>query len=135
DAPAGELVRQSVTHEFAQRMPHTDKWRYKGKTVMLIDERTTSQAEHTGLYLEASNGTKFVGSPTAGANGDVTNFCVPGGIWINFTGQGVRHADGRQLQRVGLVPDREVRATLRGIRAGGDEGLDKALEYLQSRDR
>ena len=35
-------------------------------TVMLIDERTISQAEHTGLFLEAANGTKFIGSPTTG---------------------------------------------------------------------
>src|SRR5262249_44966585 len=38
------------------------KKKYLGKTVMLIDQRTMSQAEHTGLFLEAANGTKFVGS-------------------------------------------------------------------------
>jgi C-terminal processing protease CtpA/Prc len=97
---------------------------------MLIDERAISQAEHTGLFLEAANGTKFIGSPTAGANGDVTSFCVPGGIWISFTGQAVRHADGRQLQRVGLQPDIAVRPTLKGIRAGKDEVLERAVEYL-----
>lgn len=31
---------------------------------MLIDERTQSQAEYTGLFLEAANGTQFVGTPT-----------------------------------------------------------------------
>jgi C-terminal processing protease CtpA/Prc len=131
DAPISDLATQFVTHTFFQQIPNTDKWRYKGKTVMLIDERTKSQAEHTGLFLEAANGTKFVGSPTAGANGDVTNFCVPGGIWIWFSGQAVRHADGRQLQRVGLEPDVEVQPTLKGIREGKDEVLQKAIEYLQ----
>ena len=97
---------------------------------MLIDERTLSQAEHTGLFLEAANGTKFIGSPNGRANGDVTTFCVPGGIWISFTGQAVRHADGRQLQRVGLQPDIEVRPTVKGIRAGKDEVLDRAVRYL-----
>ena len=131
DGPLGDLTHQSVEHSFYQTIPHTDKWRYKGKTVMLMDERTLSQAEHTGLFLESANGTKFIGSPTAGADGDVTNFCVPGGFFIYFTGQAVRHADGRQLQRVGLVPDVEVHPTLKGIRAGRDEVLEKALEYLQ----
>jgi hypothetical protein len=134
DVPMGEVATQYVTQTFLQQIPHTDKWRYKGRTVMLIDERTMSQAEHTGLFFETANGTKFVGSPTAGANGDVTNFCVPGGIWIYFTGQAVRHADGRQLQRIGLVPDVEVRPTIRGIRAGKDEVLDMAIDYLRSRD-
>jgi C-terminal processing protease CtpA/Prc len=108
-----------------------NKSRYHGKTVMLVDERTISQAEHTGLFLEAANGTKFIGSPTQGANGDVTNLSVPGGIYVRFSGQGVWHADGRQLQRLGLQPTVEVRPTLLGIRAGKDEVLEVAIEYLK----
>ena len=75
----------------------------------------------------------FIGSATCGANGDVTNFIVPGGIQIGFTGQSVRHNDGRQLQRVGLVPHVEVQPTIRGIREGRDEVLEKAIEYPQGR--
>lgn len=117
---------------FEQQVGTTDKPLYHGKTVMLVDERTMSQAEHTGLFFEAANGTKFVGSQTAGANGDVTNLVLPGGYYVSFSGHDVRHADGRQLQRVGLVPDVEVHPTLAGIRAGRDEVLDRALEYLRS---
>lgn len=68
--------------------------------------------------------------PTTGANGDVTWFPVPGGIRINFSGHDVRWPDGRQLQRVGLKPDVEVAPTIAGIRAGRDEVLEKAVEYL-----
>jgi C-terminal processing protease CtpA/Prc len=115
---------------FSQPIPETEKPKYTGKTVMLIDERAISQAEHTGLFLEAANGTKFVGTPTAGANGDVTSFTLPGGIRAGFTGHDVRHADGRQLQRVGLVPDVQVAPTIEGLRAGKDEVLDRAVEFL-----
>ena len=104
---------------------------YQGPTVMLIDERTMSQAEHAGLYLKAANGTRFVGSRTAGANGEITAFTLPGGITVGFTGQAVTHADGRQLQRVGLIPDIVVRPTIGGIRAGADEVLDEALRHLR----
>jgi C-terminal processing protease CtpA/Prc len=131
DLPNGELFSSQEVTTFLQRLPRTDKWRYHGKTVMLIDERAVSQAEHIGLFLEAANGTKFIGSPTQGANGDVTNFSLPGGIRVYFSGQGVWHADGRQLQRVGLQPEIEVHPTLAGIRAGRDEVLDKAIEYLE----
>ena len=131
DLPNGELFSSQEVKTFLQRLPRTDKWRYHGRTVMLIDERAVSQAEHTGLFLEAANGTKFIGSPTQGANGDVTNFSLPGGIRVYFSGQGVWHADGRQLQRVGLQPEIEVHPTLAGIRAGRDEVLDKAIEYLE----
>jgi len=132
DLPNGDLFRSDEVSTFFQAIPPTGKWRYHGKTVLLIDERTISQAEHTGLFLEAANGTKLVGSPTQGANGDVTNLSVPGGIYVRFSGEGVWHADGRQLQRVGLQPDVEVRPTLAGIRTGKDEVLDKAIGYLQN---
>jgi C-terminal processing protease CtpA/Prc len=103
---------------------------YKGKTVMLIDERAVSQSEHTGLFFEAANGTTFIGSPTMGANGDITTLTLPGGFVIPFSGHDVRHADGRQLQRVGLVPHIEVRPTIKGIRDGRDEVLDRARKFL-----
>ena len=105
-------------------------WRYKGSTVLLIDERAISQAEHTGLFLKAASDITFVGGGTTGANGDVTEFILPGGITVRLTGQNVRFPDGRQLQRIGLVPDIEVRPTVRGFRAGRDEVLEKAIAYL-----
>jgi C-terminal processing protease CtpA/Prc len=123
---------ETTTYSFSQPIPATDKWRYKAPTVMLIDERTISQAEHTGLFFEASNGTKFVGTPTSGANGDVTLFSVPGGIHVTMTGHDVRHADGRQLQRVGLQPDVFIAPTIAGIAAGRDEVLDRAVEFIKT---
>jgi C-terminal processing protease CtpA/Prc len=128
--PDTPYLQQWITQTILQRLP-TKELRYRGRTVMLIDERTQSAGEHYGLALEAAKGTKFVGSPSAGANGEVTSFWVPGGIQIHFSGWAVRHADDRQLQRVGLLPDIEVKPTIAGIRSGKDEVLDKALEYLQ----
>lgn len=103
---------------------------YPGRTVMLVDERSMSQAEHTGLYLKAANGTTFVGSRTSGADGQITSIAVPGGIAVGFTGQRVRFPDGRQLQRIGLIPDVEVKPTIAGIRDGRDEVLEAALRFL-----
>ena len=118
---------------FEQRIPASEKWRYKGKTAMLIDERAISQSEHSGLFYKTANDTVFIGGPTTGANGDVTWFAVPGGIRINFSGHDVRWPDGKQLQRVGLKPDVEVLPTIAGIRAGRDEVLEKAVEYLSGK--
>lgn len=121
----------NVRYKFFQEMPRADVPLYRGKTVMLIDERAISQSEHSGLFFEAANGTTFIGSPSAGANGDVTNLVLPGGISMTFTGHDVRHLDGRQLQRVGLRPQVFVRPTLGGLQSGRDEVLDKALEFLR----
>jgi C-terminal processing protease CtpA/Prc len=118
------------TLQFVQDLPLAEGPIYRGKTVMLIDERAISQSEHTGLFFEAANGTEFIGTPTSGANGDVTYFPVPGGITVRFAAHDVRHADGRQLQRIGLVPDVLVAPTLQGIRDGRDEVLERAERYL-----
>ncbi len=130
-SPMTPDTTERVTVEFTQALDHTDKWRYLKPTVMLIDERTISQAEHTGLFLEAANGTTFIGSPTTGANGDVTAIALPGGVTMSFTGQSVRHADGRQLQRVGLVADVLVRPTIAGVQARRDEVLERAVLHLE----
>lgn len=131
DGSNGNIPRQSITNNFVQSIPPAGKWRYMGITIMLIDERTQSQAEHTGLFLKAANGTKFIGGRTSGANGDVTNFYVPGEINISFSGQSVKYADGQQLQRIGLIPDIEVRPTIKGIQAEKDEVLERAIVFLQ----
>jgi C-terminal processing protease CtpA/Prc len=133
ESTGGQLVKQRGALQFEQRVPRSGNWRYTGSTVMLIDERAVSQSEHTGLFLRAANGTKFVGSPTSGANGDVTSFFVPGDIRIWLTGDSASHPDGRQLQRVGLAPDVEVRPTIDGVRNGRDEVLERAVDYLNGR--
>ena len=117
---------------FMQELPTSDKWVYPGKIVVLIDEHAISQSEHTALFFEAAAGAKFIGSRTAGANGDVTQLSIPGGLTLYFTGHDVRHADGRQLQRVGIVPDIEVRPTIAGIRAGKDEVLERAIRFIET---
>jgi len=116
-----------LSMSFSQAVPETDQDPYTGKVFVLIDGGAISQAEHTCLFFESVADVTFVGSPTMGANGDVTVFLVPGGISVSLTGEGVRHADGRQLQRVGIQPDVYVEPTIEGIRSGRDEVLEKAV--------
>jgi C-terminal processing protease CtpA/Prc len=130
DVSRGSLLTSTASYFFVQKLPTSDKWKYQGKTVMLIDERTMSQAEHTGLFFEVANKTEFIGTPSAGANGDVTNFVVPGGVTISFSGHDVRHANGGKLQRLGLQPAVTVAPSVKGIRTGHDEVLEKAIEYV-----
>ncbi|HXX23251.1 MAG TPA: S41 family peptidase [Terriglobia bacterium] len=129
----GSIASQRTITTSLQSISPSSEWKYGMKTVMLIDERAQSFAEETGLMLKSANQTTFIGTPTAGADGNVTNLYVPGGILIQFTGVGVTYPDGRQLQRVGLIPDIEVAPTIAGIRSGRDEVLEAALEFLRRR--
>lgn len=138
--PAAEFLQPLVARgmvghaatRFVQPLPEEDVERYRGRTIMLVDHRTISQAEHTGLFFAAANGTRFVGSPSAGANGDVTSHVLPDGLQIWFTGQAVVPIDRPPLQRVGLQPDLPMMPTVAGVRAGEDEVMQAAIDQLVS---
>jgi C-terminal processing protease CtpA/Prc len=116
---------------FAQKIPERKGDAYKGKVIMLINEDAISQSEHTCMFFEAATDVTFIGTPTAGANGDVTFMVLPGNLQVSFTGHNVRHADGRQLQRVGIQPTIRVAPTIRGTIEKRDEILERAVRYLQ----
>ncbi len=131
-----DLTNAGVEYRFDQLFPAGGTpWQYDGAIVVLIDEKAVSQSEHTCLFFaSAYDDVTFVGSPTNGANGDVTGLPLPGGIWVNFSGHDVRHADGAQLQRAGIQPDVQAAPTIAGVRAGRDEVLEAAIAHLRARE-
>ncbi len=107
--------------------------RFEGEVVILVDEATQSQGEYTAMALRASPHATIYGSPTAGANGNVTQIPLVGGIAAVITGIGMYHPDGRQTQRLGLAPDVIVVPTHAGILNGRDEVLDAAVSAALGR--
>jgi C-terminal processing protease CtpA/Prc len=105
---------------------------YKGKVVILINEITQSQAEYTTMALRTAPRATVIGSTTAGADGNVSQFFLPGGISTMISGIGVYYPDGRETQRVGIIPQIVVKPTVKGIAEGRDEVLEKALEIINS---
>lgn len=105
---------------------------YKGKIVILINEETQSQAEYTVMAFRTAPNATVIGSTTAGADGNVSIFTLPGGITTMISGIGVYYPDGRETQRVGIIPDFEVKPTINGIKEGRDELLEKAIEIINS---
>lgn len=105
---------------------------YKGKTVILIDERTQSQAEYTTMALRTAPNAIVMGSQTAGADGNVSMIYFPGGFGSYISGIGVYFPDGKITQGIGIVPDIEVKPTQQGIKNGVDELLEKAIAYISA---
>lgn len=101
---------------------------YTGKVIILINEQTQSHAEFTVMALETANNVTVIGSQTAGADGNVSRIELVGGFKTMITGIGIFYPDGRETQRIGIVPDIEISPTIEGIRAGRDEVLEKAIE-------
>lgn len=105
---------------------------YTGKLIVLVNELTQSQAEYTAMAFRAGKNTTIIGSTTAGADGNVSIIDLPGGLRTMISGIGVYYPDGTETQRVGIVPDIEVKPTINGIKAGRDELLEKAIELIKN---
>lgn len=112
--------------KISPQQPH-----YPGKVMILIDEVSQSQSEYTAMALRAGPRARVIGSTTAGADGNLSRIPLPGGLSSAISGIGVFYPDKRVTQRVGIVPDIEVRPTIRGIRAGLDEVLEAAIAEIR----
>jgi C-terminal processing protease CtpA/Prc len=104
--------------------------RYSGKVVILVDEVTQSRAEFTSMALRVAPGAVVIGSTTAGADGDASPFALPGDLSTLISGNGIYYPDKRPTQRIGIVPDIEVKPTVEGIRDGRDELIEKAMRHI-----
>jgi C-terminal processing protease CtpA/Prc len=104
--------------------------RIKGKVVFLINARAISYAESVMGYIEHYKLGEIVGQPTAGTNGNVNPFRLPGNFTISWTGMKVVKHDGSQQHLIGILPTVPVQRTIKGVMEGRDEYLEKALEII-----
>lgn len=107
-----------------------NKGYYKGKVVILVNELTQSSAEFHAMAYQVNPNAVVIGSTTAGADGNVSRFYLPGGISTMISGIGIYYPDGKETQRVGIVPDIEVKPTIQGIKEGRDEIVEKAIAII-----
>lgn len=103
---------------------------YKGKVILLVNQFTQSHGEYTAMAIQAGDNVTTIGSTTAGADGNTSTFYLPGGLMTMISGIGVYYPDGKETQRIGIVPDIEVLPTIKGIKEGRDEVLEKAIEII-----
>jgi C-terminal processing protease CtpA/Prc len=130
----GDLSNPGAFHfglplSLSPQQPH-----YPGKIVILVDEFTQSSAEYTTMAFRSSPRATVIGSTTAGADGNVSPIPLPSGFRSMISGIGVFYPDKKPTQRIGIVPDREVRPTIAGVRAGRDEVLEAAIREIVGKD-
>jgi C-terminal processing protease CtpA/Prc len=130
----GDLSTPGAFHwsepvSLSAKKPH-----YAGKIVILVDEASQSSSEYHAMAFRAAPGAIVVGSTTAGADGNVSQISLPGGLRTLMSGLGVFYPDKKPTQRVGIVPDVQVRPTIEGIRAGRDEVLEEAVRQILGRE-
>jgi peptidase S41-like protein len=128
--PHGEAAAwHSVGWDLQPAAPHIN-----GRVVFLTDGRAISYAESVMGYVADRKLGTIVGAPTAGANGNVVTFPVPGGFTIAFTGMRVTRHDGVSPHHLaGIQPDILLAPTIAAIRAGRDELLEKAIGIIEQK--
>ncbi len=97
------------------------------KKVFITDGRAISFAETFLGIVEAYKLGEIVGETTAGTNGNVNPFMLPGNYRITWTGLKVLNHDGARLHGIGIQPTVPVSRTIRGVREKRDEQLERAV--------
>lgn len=115
-----------------QKTGKTNPDYYKGKVIILENEFTQSHGEHLVMCLQAAPNATVVGSQTAGADGGVCKYEIIKGFNTIFTGFGIFYPNKKETQRIGIVPDIEVKPTILGIQQGKDEVLDRAILFAKN---
>jgi C-terminal processing protease CtpA/Prc len=100
------------------------------KIAFLTDGRAISYAESYMGIVQAYKLGEIAGDPTAGTNGNVNQFTLPGGYTVVWTGMKVHKHDGSQHHGIGIQPTIPVSRTIQGIREKRDEQLDRAIAII-----
>jgi hypothetical protein len=104
-----------------------------GELAFLTGSGAISYAESIMGIVEHYELGEIIGSTTAGTNGNINPFALPGGYTVSWTGMKVLKHDGSQHHGRGIAPTIPVAVTAAGLAAGRDEVLERAIEVMQAK--
>lgn len=116
---------QKMGWGLAAKEPHIE-----GKVVFIAYAGCISYAESFMSFIEHYKLAEIVGQPTAGTNGNINPFSLPGGFQVIWTGMKVLKHDGSQHHLIGIQPTVPVERSIQGVIQGRDEFLEKAIEVV-----
>ena len=106
------------------------KPRLRVPVVFLVDGLTHGAAERLiDIALREGLG-EVVGERTAGFDGAVHRFTLPGGFEVQWTAGRVDRSDGEQFPVLGIPPTVQVDLSREALAQGRDEVMEKAVELL-----
>jgi hypothetical protein len=113
---------------FMDVLPRTPKIR--GKAVFLIHGFTINASEAFISMVEHFSLGEIVGQQTAGTIGNINTLRLPGEYTVFWTGLRVLKQNHSQHHLLGISPTVPIKRTLKGIKQGQDEFLEKAIEMI-----
>ncbi len=103
---------------------------YGGQVVVLTGPGTVGAAELLVVALLDLPNVTVVGEPTAGSLSPLLARTMPNGWSVGLGNTRTIDAAGRSWEITGIPPDVDAPVTAADLAAGGDPGLDAALEVL-----
>jgi carboxyl-terminal processing protease len=98
--------------------------------VVLVDGGTASMGEIFASAVQEHNAATILGSNTAGSVAAAQVFGLPDGSGIQVTVFEIDSADGKPLNKVGVVPDEVIDSDPTAASPGDDPVLARAVEVL-----
>ncbi len=105
---------------------------YQGNVIILIDHGVMSHGEYATMALSMAPKAILIGTRTAGADGNVSEVVLPGNYHCEFTGLGWYYLNGKQTQRIGIIPNINVDYSLDSELKQGDPIMQRALEFIRN---
>jgi carboxyl-terminal processing protease len=130
--PAGSTVYEETDRTGQNRMHFSRSGtQYELPLVVLVDGGTASMGEIFASAVQEHGAATVVGSTTAGSVAAAQVFGLPDGAGLQVTVYEIRSSDGKQLNRVGVVPDEVIESNPAVVAQGDDPVLSRAIEILK----
>jgi C-terminal processing protease CtpA/Prc len=145
----GHLVKEKITSQemWVPQVIYPDyekvtykkmKWQVEplepvltAKMIFIADSRTIDYAEAILSFIQQYKLGTIVGQPTAGTTGSTNSFYLFGKYLVRWTGMKVVKYDGSPHHGIGIIPNIPVERTLKGVKEGRDQLLEKAIELAK----
>jgi C-terminal processing protease CtpA/Prc len=123
--------RHKVLVEESDWTMRPGKPRIRAKVAFVTDGRAVSAAETFLSLIATHKVAPIVGEPTAGSNGSINVYVLPGGYRVSWTGMRATKRDGSPHHGVGVLPTARVSRTIRAVAQGRDELVERALRLVK----
>lgn len=127
----GTFIKQEGEELYLSKDLKPDNNAYQGKIIILTNENTQSKGEwYTMMLRQLKKNTTVIGSQTAGTDGDLKELNLPGGYQFIFTGNAIFYPNGKETQRIGIIPDIVYKPSISEILSYSDAHLQRAIKFI-----
>lgn len=105
---------------------------YRGRVAIIVDETSGSASEQIAAGLQEAKRAFIVGKTTKGADLDSTSVGLPIKALLLYPYGQPRTPQGIVIEGRGVIPDKEVNLTRKGLLTGQDAQLEAAIDYIKN---